>query len=196
MDYKQKYKEALERARDLHDNHALGMPFIYQTCEYIFPELRESEDEKIIRTLKEIVNWGCAKNISVENNVELKDCLAWIEKQGEQKSKTNFLKFRIGDKVTNGEDTYTINFIGKDCYLVKEHDCTTIPFEYQHHWKLVEQKPVEQDTEIHDLWVYIREWNEKFGRLPKDEDELAACIDYVMKRQKPTDKVEPKFKKE
>ena len=44
---------------------------------------------------------------------------------------------------------------------------------------------IEQDTEIHDLWVYIREWNDKFGRLPKDEDELAACVDYVMKRQKP-----------
>ena len=57
-----------------------------------------------------------------------------------------------------------------------------------------EQKPIEQDTEIRDLWVYIREWNEKFGRLPKDEDELAACIDYVMKRQKPADKVESKFK--
>jgi hypothetical protein len=50
-----------------------------------------------------------------------------------------------------------------------------------------EQKPVEQDTETNDLWVYIREWNDKFGRLPKDEDELASCIDYVMKRQKPAD---------
>lgn len=47
-----------------------------------------------------------------------------------------------------------------------------------------EQKPIERDTEVHDLWVYIREWNEKFGRLPKDEDELTSCIDYVMKRQK------------
>lgn len=56
-----------------------------ETIEYIFPELRESKDKRIIRTLKEIVNWGCAKNISVENNVELKDCLAWLEKQGEQK---------------------------------------------------------------------------------------------------------------
>lgn len=47
------------------------------------------------------------------------------------------------------------------------------------------EKPIEQDTEIKDLWVYISEWKDKFGRLPKDEDELAACIDYVMKRQKP-----------
>lgn len=50
-----------------------------------------------------------------------------------------------------------------------------------------EHKSVEQDTENRDLWEYIREWRDKFGRLPKDEDELAACIDYVMKRQKPSD---------
>lgn len=55
-----------------------------------------------------------------------------------------------------------------------------------------ELKPIERDTEIHDLWVYIREWNDKFGRLPVDEDELASCIDYVMKRQKTADKVEQK----
>lgn len=65
-------------------------------------------------------------------------------KQGEQKPETIFLKFRIGDKVTNGEDTYTIDFIGKDRYWVKEHDCITIPFEYQHHWELVGQKPTDK----------------------------------------------------
>ena len=50
--------------------------------------------------------------------------------------------------------------------------------------KKCQNKSIEQDTEIRDLWVYIREWNEKFGRLPKDEDELVSCINYVMKRQK------------
>ena len=58
----------------------------------------------------------------------------------------------------------------------------------------VSRSPVEQDTETRDLWEYIQEWREKFGRIPKDEDELADCIDYVMKRQKPADKIEPKFK--
>ena len=65
-------------------------------------------------------------------------------KKGEQEPETIFLKFRIGDKVTNGEDTYTIDFIDKDCYWVKEHDCVTIPFKYQHHWELVEQKPTDK----------------------------------------------------
>ena len=46
-DYKKKYEDALKKAKDLHDNHALGMPFIYQTCEQIFPELKESEEDRI-----------------------------------------------------------------------------------------------------------------------------------------------------
>lgn len=50
---------------------------------------------------------------------------------------------------------------------------------------LEKQSFVEQDTVKRDLWEYVREWTDKFGRFPKDEDELAACIDYVMKRQKP-----------
>lgn len=49
-------------------------------------------------------------------------------------------KFKVGDRVTNGECVYTINKIGKDCYWVKEHDCATIPFEYEDTWS-IEQKP-------------------------------------------------------
>ena len=86
MTQEEKHKEDLKAAKGWlaiakKDNNTMAI----QIMENLFPELSESEDEKIIRTLKEIVNWGCAKNISVENNVELKDCLAWIEKQGEQK---------------------------------------------------------------------------------------------------------------
>ena len=114
--------------------------------------------------------------------------LAEQYRQDEQKPKTIFLKFRKGDKITNGEDTYTIDFIDKDCYWMKEYDCITIPFEYQHHWELVEQKPTE--------------WHRE------DEQNLNACLGYIsdeflrrwltdiihIKYDKPTDKVEPKFK--
>ena len=46
-------------------------------------------------------------------------------------------KFKKGDVVSNGEYTYTINYIGRDCYWVKEHDCATIPFEYEEYWEIV-----------------------------------------------------------
>ena len=76
-------EEMLKRARELYECSSISDK-LKKELESAFPELKESEDEKIIRTLKEIVNWGCAKNISVENNAELKECLAWIEKQCEK----------------------------------------------------------------------------------------------------------------
>jgi len=35
-----------------------------------------------------------------------------------------------------------------------------------------------------DNWEFIHEFVEKFGRIPKDEDELNALVEYVLKRQK------------
>ncbi len=62
----------------------------------------------------------------------------WFEKNDYLKEQKH--KFKVGDRVTNGECVYTINKIGKDCYWVKEHDCATIPFEYEDTWN-IEQKP-------------------------------------------------------
>ena len=49
-------------------------------------------------------------------------------------------KFKIGDVVTNGQDIYTIHLMGSDRYWLKEHDCATIPFEYENDWNKVEPK--------------------------------------------------------
>jgi len=125
-DYKKLYEEALERAK------IFKSPFCQHAAEVIFPELRESEDERIRKELIEFIRHGNCVFDSLEQKNRF---WAWLKKQGKQ-------------------------------------------------------KPVEQDTETRDLWEYIQEWREKFGRIPKDEDELADCIFYVMKRQKPADRVE------
>lgn len=70
----------------------------------------------------------------------------------------------------------------KICLAIKQTAWTNYDKNECFSW-LEKQKPVEQDTEHRDTWEYIKEWKEKFGRLPKDEDELASCIHYVMKRQ-------------
>lgn len=84
MDYKNKYNEALERAREL------SKTITGANYEYIFPELKEDEDE---------LTW-LKKYISEEAyylSMDIRDCedrlklqklqksLAWLEKQGEQK---------------------------------------------------------------------------------------------------------------
>ena len=184
MNYEKAYKEALERASKYYNtNTNKGYREIFED---IFPELKESEDERIRKGI--ICGMNALKEQHKETfaSIPINDCIAWLEKQGEQKQ---------------GYDQKYIADIFEQAGLAKiarelANDNLTNALQYTmiKLSKKQGEKPVEQDTEIHDLWVYIREWNEKFGRLPKDEDELAACVDYVMKRQKPTDKVEPKFK--
>ena len=160
----------LKRARELYECSSISDK-LKKELESAFPELKESEDEKIIRTLKEIVNWGCAKNISVENNVELKDCLAWLEKQGERKTEIEYIypKFRIGDVIEpikpNGSYTpvrvLSIEKTTKSYYCEsddKKH-FSSIPIRCEYEYKLVEQKPddkAEPKFKAGDWIVYSR----------------------------------------
>lgn len=80
MDYEKAYKEALERAKEI-NNERKAQPFDVMTR--VFSELREeSEDEKI---RKEIIYHiqNCDDTI---DEVTEKRMVAWLEKQGEQKS--------------------------------------------------------------------------------------------------------------
>ena len=82
MDYEQKYKEALERARKLYrDAIILQLEQDIKDYETIFPELRESEDEKIRKALLELVHDTTGDELWVDYNVHKEDCLAWLEKQ-------------------------------------------------------------------------------------------------------------------
>lgn len=90
MDYEKKYKDALERAKEM-----CAMPTDKATMEYIFPELRESEDERIRKHL--LLHF---RNKTKETwcNMPVKDIIAYLEKQKEQKpvewSDTNELVFK------------------------------------------------------------------------------------------------------
>lgn len=80
--YEQKYKEALERASLIKDNNTSGTP--QEIVEYIFPELRESEDEKIRKAIREVLLDAPAQDL-VNKDLDLEQALAWLEKQKEQK---------------------------------------------------------------------------------------------------------------
>ena len=84
MDYEKKYKEALERARQFSE-HPLQEDSD-SIVEYIFPELAESEDERIREDIISLVNefWERIGSINPEYSSRSR-MLAWLEKQGEQK---------------------------------------------------------------------------------------------------------------
>ena len=100
MDYEKKYREVLERATKAKNNASLSKGTI-RVLEIIFPELKESEDERIRKTLFETFSnfnadgtfWTDTLRIS-KNNV-----LAWLEKQG--KPKWSEEDDKMFDKIVN-----------------------------------------------------------------------------------------------
>ncbi len=80
MNYEEKYNQAIEAAkRELHCCGSLDCDAARQIFR-LFPELRESEDERI---RKEIIQ-------SIQDNmcvIHKDKCIAWLEKQGEKSLK-------------------------------------------------------------------------------------------------------------
>ena len=74
MDYEQKYKEALERAKVYHSG---GSICDIHLTEVIFPELKISEDERIRREIIEYITLYKDSLCDKEYN----SWIAWLEKQ-------------------------------------------------------------------------------------------------------------------
>ena len=83
MDYKKLYDKALELTRQKYEQARKDNNPIYCIYEEIFPELRESEDERIRKCVAEIVK--CFAWRGGFEPVTKEKCLAWLEKQKEQK---------------------------------------------------------------------------------------------------------------
>lgn len=80
MDYEEKYKRALKKAQELQEN-SNGM-ILKKWLWSVFPELKESEDEKVrnelISFIKKRDRSGCDYNYD--------QWIAWLEKQAERKT--------------------------------------------------------------------------------------------------------------
>ena len=89
MDYEKAYKEALERAKKVH-KYSSDIAEI-KRMEDIFPELKESEDEKIRKA--QLDYWRSVGG-KEWHGVPVQETIAWLEKQGE-KEKSPFNKQRL-----------------------------------------------------------------------------------------------------
>lgn len=87
MDYKEKYEQALERCKKEFNfnNLAYSHEEIKQRLEHIFPELKESEDEKIRKQIldcfKTMKQQGCFPS---KHKEQYNSWIAWLEKQKER----------------------------------------------------------------------------------------------------------------
>jgi hypothetical protein len=78
------YDEALEKARQL-CGYPTTKPFI-SDLQDLFPELKESEDEKIRKSLIHLVHLYGGEFGMIDANTSVEKAIAWLEKQNEQKS--------------------------------------------------------------------------------------------------------------
>lgn len=97
MDYEKKYKDALERAKK------------GECLENIFPELKESKDERIRKALINV--FSTHQGYEVFFGASGEDILAWLEKQGEEPKKIPIWKHWKNGIAGNGD--------GEQIYLIK-----------------------------------------------------------------------------
>ena len=83
MDYKEKYEQALERAKKLQAN-AKGL-ILNKWLYGVFPELEETEDERIRKYLIDGIKHLSEKSSFFTAEVSKGKVIAWLEKQKEQK---------------------------------------------------------------------------------------------------------------
>ena len=84
MDYEKAYKEAIKRAKAMIEV-AEKEEEVYKSAITIFPELAESEDERIRKVLIDLVKCNERSGYTLLNNVTTDSILAWLEKQGKHK---------------------------------------------------------------------------------------------------------------
>ena len=83
MDYEKRYNEALERAKKLY-----GQGIITESLGFVFPELKESEDERIRKAIHIYLDWlDGRKDYAPKGIYSIKDMIAWLEKQEEPEDK-------------------------------------------------------------------------------------------------------------
>lgn len=108
--YEEKYKNALLQARQAINN--IPDESLVKWLQSIFPELKESEDEKIRKDIISLI-----KEIHVTDKFyDLNKMLAWIEKQGEQNLTDKVKpKFKVGDWII-GNTIYKVLCVIDDEY--------------------------------------------------------------------------------
>lgn len=120
MNYEEKYKQAFKKALELYNQGLINPPL-----EHIFPELKESEDERIrkelIAFIKKRDRSGC--------DYDYDKWLAWLEKQGENKPTDKVeSKFHEGEWIIHQgtENIYQVTARIDNQYQLKYGDNYTI----------------------------------------------------------------------
>ena len=153
MDYEKKYKEALERGKEQLDGAKVFdykeeqiAHVIRETVYAIFPELKESEGERIRKGLIKAVSATLKGNTLHGSDVTREEALAWLEKQGEQNTTDKVEpKFKVGDWISGYYTSYKVLSINSEGYVVEDIDGNKINIlfeneKFHHLWTIRDSK--------------------------------------------------------
>lgn len=116
-----RYDEALEIAKTLYCADDVNC----MDLETIFPELAESEDEKIREEIVEYIsNELHPMPLLAPNTTRIKDWIAWLEKQGEHANKV-VPKFQNGQWIVWQNKCYKVNYNGCGYELIDQNGLST-----------------------------------------------------------------------
>lgn len=192
MDYEKAYKETIYKLRKLHNDWDSTQNRAAKEIELVFPELRESESESEDERIKSCIEM-CLTDVTEQRfkefNTTLKDCIAWLKKQGEQKTEIEYVypKFRIGDVIEpikpNGFYTpvrvLSIEKKTKSYYCESDDHkhYSSIPVRCENEYKLVEQKPSWSEEDEERLMRTTISFLKDFA--DKGYENAFECIDWI-----------------
>ena len=192
-----RYDEALERAKKLYND---GNSPVATTVEGIFPELKESEDERIRSIIKKSLKAYFEGNLAIgTNDTDYAECLAWLEKQGEQMSehfelkaghwyichrayccRADHLTVKEGERFMCEKDGIVKGFVIKEPEKYFKEVCAPAPMED-------EQKPadnVEPKFKVGDVMRTIQEakdgWTDGMPVVVSIDNEYYRCNNEII----------------
>jgi hypothetical protein len=180
--HEKKYKEEVVRATQLWECGDITR----ENLEYIFPELAESEDEKIRKWIIDDIRYNM--NNEPLNNSEYKkeaeNAIAWLEKQGDKPQGKTAIEAIHEEKVDNAnkvEPKFKVKYAGSEYNVLEVKDIAGVIF-YG-----IEDEPNHID--------YVKPENCEIisGYAIKENGSPYPTKPAVFSEQKPTDNTEPKF---
>ena len=155
MNYEQKYNEALERAKGqlegakVFDYNNLQIAHDIRSTVYnIFPQLKETKDERIKKAILIYLDWlDGRKDYAPKSEYSIRDMIAWLEKQGNN-----------ADKVKQ-QQAIEIPFGAKDSELQEAtyHIPDGYHVEINGNAVVIKKGELINDTPSQDHWQELRE---------------------------------------
>jgi len=168
MDYEQKYKEALERMKSwARGEHPEYFTEAQKAAEFVFPELKESEDERMRKELLDYLHTRQVIEGLTDTKVKM-DWITWIEKQ---KAKEDLDRMA---PIYEDKESFESALEGA--------------------WELYNNSGARTVDSCEDNYVecaYAKGFREGFLFGLKRHE---SVLPNVKEEQKPTDKVNPKFR--